>query len=109
MSKLPAPIHSALADRFGILDSQIAALSKERAALREEFIRQSASAVTTAFEGELFRVVTSFAERTTTDWRTIAEAFAAQHPVKFRNLLREHTQPPQVVPGVRVFSRKVPS
>ncbi len=87
-----------IADRLGEIAAIKAELAAEEKALKA-VLTHSAGGSNEAFEGELFRATVSFAERTTTNWKKVAEKLSPS-----RQLIAAHTSTSPVT-TVRVSAR----
>jgi hypothetical protein len=79
---------TAIADRIGELDAIIKPLAKEREALAADLKARGAG----RYAGDLWSCTVTEAERTTTDWRAVAEKLGPS-----RQLITAHTSTTPVV------------
>lgn len=100
------------ADQLGQLKARISDLDDIAETIKSRLIETASEPVfgTRAFEGQLFRAVVSFEDKTNTNWSALIKDLFNNADAKLRAqisaLIIKHTKTAESVPVVRTYARK---
>lgn len=97
-------------DELGAVKASIATLLKDEQRLKDRVVAMAARGTERSWsrDGEVFRAAVTWTDKTTTDWKAVAEELARDIPPEvLGRILKRHTSVLPDVVTVRVSARKV--